>query len=211
MTTHLSRQSEGVHVKKISKSILFNLPREILSLIYEYDNTYRKVFTNKVEKLIWGSALKRSLKSISLRTDSFFGGVNDTSDSDSEEDEEMLDISIGIEVVQYCARHMYQMMGFLDNYVKDRCNYGIGNDFYSNDLTAICIQIYEYASNDSSLKDNKFDKRTYMSVRLFIKHKLIFDGGVYLNVSKFDNNDNHNITVIDYDNEKRMALFLYTN
>ena len=210
MTTHPSRQSEDVHMKQISKNILFNLPREILSLIYEYDNTYRKVFTNKVEKLIWGSALKQSLKSISLKTDSFFRGVNDTY-SDGEEVEEMLDIEIGTKVVKYCARHMYQMMGFLDNYVKDKCNYGIGNNFYSNDLSAICIQIYEYASNESSLQNNKFDKRTYMSVRLFIKHKLIFDGGVYLNVGKSDNNDNHNITVIDYDSETRMALFLYTN
>ena len=210
MTTPLRQQSEDVHVKKTSTSFLFNLPKEILSLIYEYDNTYRKVFTNKVEKLIWGSALKHSLKSISLRTDSFFGGVNDTTDSGGEEDEEMLDISIGTEVVKYCARHMYQMMGFLDNYVKDKCNYGIGNDFYSNDLSAICIQIYEYASNESSL-NKKFDKRTYLSVRLFLKNKLIFDGGVYLNVDKSDNNDNDNITVIDYDNETRMALFLYTN
>jgi hypothetical protein len=208
--TYLSRQSEDVHMKKISKNIFFNLPGEILSLVYEYDSTYRKVFTNKVEKLIWGSALKRSLKSISLRTDSFFKGVNDTVESDGEEDEEMLDISIGTKVVKYCARHMYQMMGFLDNYVKDKCNYGIGNDFYSNDLSAICIQIYEYASNESSL-NKKFDKRTYISVRLFIKHKLIFDGGVYLNVGKSDNNDNQNITVIDYDSKTRMALFLYTN
>ena len=146
MTTHLSRQFEDVHMKKISKNILFNLPREILSLIYEYDNTYRKVFTNKVEKLIWGSALKRSLESISLKTDSFFRGVNDTY-SDGEEVEEMLGIEIGTEVVKYCARHMYQMMGFLDNYIKVECHYGIGNDFHSDDLSAVCIQIYDFSLN----------------------------------------------------------------
>ena len=75
----------------------------------------------------------------------------------------------------------------------------------------VCIHLHDYIFNDLFVLADKFDKRTFISVRLFVKEKNVFDGGVYFDVNEFDDEGNENIMVLDYDNVKRMSLFMYLN
>jgi hypothetical protein len=65
--------------------------------------------------------------------------------------------------------------------------------------------------DESSVEDDKFTKRSYIGVRLYIKKMLIFDGGVYNDALENDFDENDNIIVVHYNSEKRMALFRYIN
>ena len=195
----------------MSPNMLFNLPSDILSSIYGYDNTYKKIFSDNVVKMIWGVALKRNLKSFTLENDSFFSGGDETYDSDEECDKSEPDIKVGTDTVKFAAGYMFRMMGFYDNYSKNKCHYGIGNDFNVSDLSAVCIQLHDYVYDELSVIKDKFTKRSYVTVRLYLKKKMIFDGGVYFGVSEDELDSNDNIMVVNYDNEKRMALFQYIN
>lgn len=194
----------------MSPNMFFGLPRDILSSIYEYDNTYKKMFSDNVVKLIWGKALKRSLKSFSLPKDSLINGSDDTYDNDVGG---QLDIEKGTDAVKFAAGYMFRIMGFFDNYSKGKCQYGIGNDFCIDELSAVCIQLYDYVYDDSSVKDDKFTKRSYIAVRLYIKKVLIFDGGVYQDICESEindmNNDNDSILIVHHENGN--ALFQYIN
>lgn len=193
----------------MSPNMLFGLPSDILSSIYEYDNTYKKVFSDNVLKMIWGKALMSNLKSFTIKKDSFFRGTEDAYDSDGEISKREVDMEIGTETVKIAAGYMFRMMGFYDNYVKNKCHYGIGNDFCVDDLSAVCIQQYDYVYDESSVEDDKFTKRSYIAVRLYLKNTLIFDGGMYQNVTEDELDSNDNIMVVHYDGGK--ALFQYIN
>jgi hypothetical protein len=196
--------------RNMSTNMLFGLPSDILSSIYEYDNTYKKIFSDNVVKMIWGKALLKNLKSFTLEKESFFGGSDDAYDSDGEMTSEIeLDMERGTDTVKFAAGYMFRNMGFYDNYVMSKCHYGIGNNFCINDLSAVCIQLHDYVYDESSVENNKFTKRSYIAVRLYIKNILIFDGGVYNDILESDCDENDNIMVVHYNNEKRMALFQY--
>ena len=195
----------------MSPSMLFNLPSDILSSIYGYDNTYKEIFSDNVVKMIWGVALKRNLKSFTLEKDSFFAGGDETYDSDEECVQTESDIKVGTDTVKFAAGYMFRIMGFYENYSKSKCHYGIGNDFNLSDLSAVCIQLHDYVYDELSVKQDKFVKRSYVTVRLYLKKKMIFDGGVYFGVSEDELDSNDSIMVVNYDNEKRMALFQYIN
>ena len=78
-----------------------------------------------------------------------------------------------------------------------------------NDLSAVCIQLLDYVYDESCVEDDKFTKRSYIAVRLYIKKILIFDGGVYFDVTEAELDDNDNIMVVHYENGN--ALFQYIN
>jgi hypothetical protein len=195
----------------MSPNMLFNLPSDVLSSIYEYDNTYKKMFSDNVLKMIWGKALISNLKSFTLEKDSFFGGSDNEYDSDGYERQEEIDIEKGTDTVKLAAEYMFRNMGFYDNYIMSKCYYGIGNNFCIDDLSAVCIQLHDYVYDESSVEDDKFTKRSYIGVRLYIKKMLIFDGGVYNDALENDFDENDNIIVVHYNSEKRMALFRYIN
>jgi hypothetical protein len=100
----------------MTPNMLFGLPSDILSSIYEYDNTYKKVFSDNVLKMIWGKALISNLKSFTLEKDSFLRSMEDAYDSDAEMETEV-DMEIGTETVKFAAGYMFRNMGFYDNYV----------------------------------------------------------------------------------------------
>ena len=171
-------------------SPLFRLPTEVLTLIYQYDNTYKEKFADNVLGMIWGRALKHSIKSFSLPVSSYFGALSYEKQ-----------VFKGTDAVQHTALHMFKMMGFLDNYMKNKtCLYGLGNDFYVDDLTAICVELDDYV-NDV--------KRAYLSIIIYIKHKKVFDGVIYNNIGENDNDENENIMMVDYNSETRTALYQY--
>lgn len=176
------------------QSLLFNLPAEILTLIYQFDSTYKSEFTDKVMSRIWAEVLKRSMKSFKLPATSYFGPLSFNKE-----------IEKGTEAVKYAASHVFKMMGFWDNYMKKTCLYGTGNDFHLEDLSAVCIEIDDYVYDSS---DN-YEKRTYLSIVLYLQHKKVFDGVVFSNTGEFDNDDNANIMMVDYDGVNRTALFQY--
>ena len=188
--------------------MLFGLPSDILSSIYEYDNTYKKVFSDNVLKMIWGKALISNLKSFTLEKDSFLRSMEDAYDSDAEMETEV-DMEIGTETVKFAAGYMFRNMGFYDNYVKSECYYGIGNDFCVDDLSAVCIQLYDYLYDESSVEDDKFTKRSYIAVRLYLKNALIFDGGMYQNVAEDEFDSSDNIMVVHYDGGKALVQYIY--
>jgi hypothetical protein len=185
----------------MSPSMLFNLPTDILSTIYSYDNTYKKIFSDNVVKMIWGKALINNLKSFTLEKESFL--------SDDAEMETEVDMERGTDAVKIAAGYMFRNMGFYNNYVISKCHYGIGNNFCMNDLSAVCIQLLDYVYDESCVEDDKFTKRSYIAVRLYIKKILIFDGGVYFDVTEAELDDNDNIMVVHYENGN--ALFQYIN
>lgn len=180
-------------------SLLFRLPTEVLSLIYQYDNTYKEKFTDNVMSMIWGRALKHSIKTISLPITSYFGVLSYEKQ-----------ISKGTVAVQYAALHLFKMMGFLDNYVKNKtCLYGFGNNFHIDDLTAICIELDDYVVDTSSLNGDNYVKRNYSSIILYLKSRKVFDGVIYTDIGENDNDDNENIMMVNYNSETRTALYQY--
>ena len=62
----------------------FILPADIMTLIFQYDNTFKELFSTKVLPQIWGSVLKRNVKSQKLnkyknifnKGDSFYSNDN---------------------------------------------------------------------------------------------------------------------------------------
>lgn len=90
--------------------MLFNLPTDILSTIYSYDNTYKKIFSDNVVKMIWGKALINNLKSFTLEKESFLRGIDDA------EMEREVDMERGTDAVKIAAGYMFRNMGFYNNY-----------------------------------------------------------------------------------------------
>lgn len=195
----------------MSPSMLFQLPNELLSSIYEYDNTNRKIFKDSVVTKIQGGALKHSIKTTTPHVDKYFGGGGDSFSSDGEEVQDKINVLLCASAVKLATKYKCREMGFFDDYTKGECHYGIGNAFHFDDVSAVCIQLHDYIFNDLFVLADKFDKRTFISVRLFVKEKNVFDGGVYFDVNEFDDEGNENIMVLDYDNVKRMSLFMYLN
>ena len=196
---------------------MFNLPSELLRNIFQYDNTYRNIFSEKVLVYVWGSALRRSLKTFEATEDQrkmiHANEVHLMIDPDDEDYH--IDVNRMTVITKIAIEHLYRQMGFYQKKDIKRNNYlfGIGSDFYMDDVRGVCRKQYEYIPG----KDNKcvedWMKKGYYVITIYIKEKRKFDGVIYTNIDNADNisDDNDNLLFVHYNVEEKVALYEYLN
>lgn len=202
----------------MTKSLI--LPADIMTLIFQYDNTFKELFSTKVLPQIWGSVLKRNVKSQKLNISTYFNCCDESAESIGTEndifksyEETVIDLSIGIEqgveAVKVAANFLYSNMGFYDNYIKNsKTLYGTGDDFEPEDLKVTCIKLCEYVFNEAVEDDDSFEKMFYFNIILKINNKSVYNGFVYFDVDecKRDAFKYENSMEVYYDPIRRISL-----
>lgn len=172
-------------------SQLFGLPREILSLIYEYDSTYKKTFTENVLNMVWESAIKRSIRMYSIPLSSHFNCCCDD-DIVNKSDE----IMEGTLAVKFALSDTFDRMSLYKGK-----NFDI--DFYPWEFNATCIKLAEFIFDE---KIDDYYKRYYLHISLKIREYEIFDGFVYNNFEENDPYDNDSTMITNYDSETKTMI-----
>lgn len=209
---------------------MFVLPNDVLSLIYQYDGTFKEIFSAKVLTQIWGSVLKRQVRMFELPANLYFNCSGDDTQECSDDIEDVDEIvSIkklilesserkkGDEAVKFAANYMYSNMGFYGSFVKRNTPYGIGDDFEPEGLTATCTKLNEYVYDEHLYYegDDSFEVLPYYNVVLKINNVRVYDGFVYVDVDEgkiaqkiTQTVNNFNIDMIEvlYDHINRFSL-----
>ena len=195
---------------------MFNLPSDILRNIFQYDNTYRNIFSEKVLVYVWGSALRRSLKTFEATKDQRkMRHANEDHLMINPDDEDYhIDVNKMTVITKVAVEYMYIQMGFYNKKDIKRNNYlfGIGSDFYMDDVRGVCRKQFEYIpSKDKNECVENWMKNGYYAVTIYIKEKRKFDGIIYTNIDNADNisDDNENLLFVHYNAEEKLALYTY--
>ena len=112
-------------------------------------------------------------------------------------------------MIKFTIEHLYRQMGFFktDN-IKRNYPYGIGDNFYMEDVEGLCRKQYEYTYDDNKQDNDEYIKCPYYVVSIYVKKRRAFDGIIYSDVND-GQDDNDNLILARYSEEKRMALYEY--
>jgi hypothetical protein len=159
-------------------SKFFGLPNEVLSLIFQFDNTYKEIFSKEVLTKIWGESLKRSIRLYSLKEPMYWNFCNNDDEENGDFDEPkkaitQSEIEIGECAVKFAANYLNANMGFYADHVKGENDalFGIGDDFEPYEFSATCSKHSHYLFVEGKNVGDEFERIIYYNVSTQFKNR----------------------------------------
>jgi hypothetical protein len=155
-------------------SKFFRLPNEVLSLIYQFDDTYKEIFSKEVLTKIWMESLKRSVRLFSLKESMYWNCCdnNDTDDFEVPKTEiTKSEIEKGECAIKFVANYFYLNMGIYDH-VKGKTNvlFGTGDDFEPFDFSATCSKHSQYFFIEGRNVGDEYERIDYFNISTQFKN-----------------------------------------
>jgi hypothetical protein len=192
-----------------------------LSLIFQFDDTYKEKFSNEILTNIWKGVLKRSIRIYSLPESVYWN----CSDSNGDEDEDDFDrpnrkitqseIEKGTCAVKFVANYLFSnLSGFNGEHVKGKQNvlFGIGDLFEPCEFHATCTKLNQYVFFEERNVGDEYECITYFNVSVQFKNNLNCYQSVFvyndIDEGKIDSMNNENLIQLYYDPISRSAIVI---